>query len=94
MMTREEVEATLKQARKFGGYGLDLYFESLLNHDAEQRQRIEQLEHQNAALREALRRIVDLLGECRLDHHGNCREHFISDLCEVKQARQALKEHP
>lgn len=45
-MTRDELEATLRQARRFGGFGLDPYFESLLSHDAEQRQVIEGLRRQ------------------------------------------------
>ena len=43
-MTRDEFEATLMQARKFGGFGLDPYFRELLAHDAEQRQVIEDLQ--------------------------------------------------
>ena len=39
-MTRDEFEATLMQARKFGGFGLDPYFRELLAHDAEQRAEI------------------------------------------------------
>lgn len=87
-MTRDEFEATLKQARQFGGYGLDPFFESLLKHDTEQAQEI-------TRLREALQRLVDLLGDaCRLDHHGHCQEHFLTAPCEVQQAKQALKDQP
>jgi len=42
-MTRDEFETTLKQARQFGGYGLEPFFESLLSHDNEQRQEIARL---------------------------------------------------
>lgn len=49
-MTREEVEATLKQARKFGGYGLEPYFESLLAHDQAQRAVIESANKANEYL--------------------------------------------
>ena len=52
-MTREEVEATLKQARLFGGYGLEPFFESLLAHDAEQRAEIALVKHEYSQLKEA-----------------------------------------
>lgn len=49
-MTRDEFEATLTIARKFGGFGLDPYFESMRAHDAEQRQVIEDLQKRLALL--------------------------------------------
>jgi hypothetical protein len=31
-------------------------------------------------------------GECRIDHNGNCQNHFISQPCLVAEVRAFLKE--
>lgn len=43
-------------------------------------------------LREALSKVPQLLGPCRLDHNGRCQEHFLSRPCEVERVKQVIKE--
>lgn len=52
MLSREDVELTLQRARKYGGYGLDQFFESLLQHDAEQRAELDKKDHEIQQIRE------------------------------------------
>lgn len=44
----------------------------------------------NAALVAAREGLLALLGECRLDHSGNCQAHFLGNPCEVANAKAAL----
>lgn len=49
------------------------------------------LRKENQRLRAAVQRLVDYLGDCRLDHNGRCQEHGVSDPpCMVAQAKTAL----
>ena len=62
-MKRKEFEDAVVQARRFGGYGLDPFFESFLRHDAEQRQVIANLERDVLIARNLASMSTDLLDE-------------------------------
>jgi len=51
---------------------------------------IKETTHQDNKLREAAERVVKHLGECALDHHGLCQEHYLEDDCMVKKLKEAL----
>ena len=80
-MTREEVEATLKQARKFGGYGLEPYFESLLAHDQAQRAVIDRYREQ------VDEQAADIIGHIDEKHKLNKQtEQQAKEIGELRQA--------
>jgi hypothetical protein len=41
-------------------------------------------------LRQAAKAVLECLGPCRLDHNGNCQEHFVQPHCPVGKLRSAL----